>query len=114
MSPAQAKWEAAGKPRGSHPLFLAVVEETRQRAAAKKAVAAEAEAAQAVENAERLERIREQRADSRRESARQARVNQAFRLYHEAESWPRCLEGWPATPAERRADALMRSRGVAP
>ena len=53
-------------------------------------------------------------AQSARKAARdnEAALAQALRLHLRAESYPRCLQGWPATAAERTAHALMVKCGV--
>jgi len=38
-----------------------------------------------------------------------SRLKAACRLRMEAESWPRCGQGWPATASEIRAQALIDS-----
>ena len=40
-----------------------------------------------------------------------AATDKAANLYHRAQEWPRCGAGWPATKAERAAEALLVARG---
>lgn len=53
-------------------------------------------------------------AQAARKAAREneSALAKAVALYHRAEEYPRCLQGWPANAAERKADALMRKCGV--
>lgn len=49
----------------------------------------------------------------REESSKLAeKIERARRLYSSAEEWPRCLENWPATAAERAAQKLIDQHGV--
>lgn len=53
-------------------------------------------------------------AQAARKAARdnEAALANAIRLYERAGEFPRCLQGWPATSAERAALALMVKCGV--
>jgi hypothetical protein len=42
------------------------------------------------------------------EAALQRRLDRAAALYQRASEYPRCMQGWPSTPAECAADALLR------
>jgi hypothetical protein len=53
-------------------------------------------------------------AQDARKAAREneAALAKAVRMYERAGEFPRCLQGWPATAAERTAHALMLKCGV--
>ena len=53
-------------------------------------------------------------AQATRKAARdnESALARALRLHQRAEGYPRCLQGWPATAAERTAHALMVKCGV--
>ena len=53
-------------------------------------------------------------AQAARKAARdnEAALEKAVRMYELANEYPRCLQGWPATAAERTAHALMVKCGV--
>lgn len=84
------------------------IEAVRALAAAKKAAA---EAGAAERSAALLAKARESQAAREREQRREAEVRSARRAYARAEAWPRCLDGWPATAAERRHNKIILEVG---
>lgn len=49
------------------------------------------------------------RAAREKAAAAEAALQRAEALWDAAQEWPRCGQQWPATPAEVRADALLRA-----
>lgn len=100
------QWIAAGRPE-SGPIRDALSKCIREIAAAKRA-AEEQKRPSAAETSAAIDKLIERQRRNEAAAALRARVRRAARMYEAANEWPRCLEGWPATPAEEEADRLLR------
>jgi len=101
---AHAAWLAAKGPAERATAEAVLSSATAAVAAAKRAAAAEAAPA-----AVSLDQVLSERADQAKVAEHEKAVLAAVRLLHAAQEWPRCGQGWPATAAEDRADALLRA-----
>ena len=98
LATAKAEWQAAGCPRGDHPLFLAAQAAAKAVAAAKNAETA----ARAAEVSAKLSAFAQ--AGGKAVSA-QAQAAAHERVIRRAHEWPRCGQGFPANAVERAAHA---------
>lgn len=104
-----AAWQAAPeKGRGARAekarLEAELAAANRAVAAAKKAAAAPAADVSAAVDAALAARAAREKTAGKEDAVRRAAA-----LWSAAQEWPRCGQQWPATPAEERAETLMRA-----
>lgn len=104
-----AAWQAAPeKGRGAKAekarLEAALAAANRALVEAKRAASAPAAGVSAAMDAALAARAAREKA-----AAAEAALQRAEALWDAAQEWPRCGRQWPATPAEVRADALLRA-----
>lgn len=111
VAEARAAWEAAGKPRGDHPLFLAGVAANKALAAARKA-ARPSEDEQAARLAELQRSAMEAQRDRERAEKEREELARAAAAVDAAWSYPRQGEGWGDYPGEQRAIRVLSKHGL--
>ena len=77
-------------------------------AAARRAALPAAPAMTASEHIAAIERNRATFARREADDRLERKLNRAAALYHRANEYPRCMQGWPASPEERAAEELLR------